>query len=113
LVLLLAYFFWWSRWFDEVVLFRESFLEVVQSFFVLYVLVNVVSWGVLWFLEKLPLGVVRETVLVVCLVDALFLGALTVITGGFDSIMFWLYLALVMRNALSLPHPGRQLPLNL
>ncbi|MCL4179846.1 MAG: hypothetical protein KJ072_19135 [Verrucomicrobia bacterium] len=113
LVVLLAYFFWWSRWFDEVVLFRESFLEVVQSFFLLYVILNVAAGVLLLLMDKLPAGLVRETVLVVCLVDALFLGALTVITGGFDSILFWLFLALLARNALSLPHPGRQLPLNL
>jgi signal transduction histidine kinase len=113
LVLLLAYFFWWSRWFDEVVLFRESFLEVVQSFFLFYVLMNVVAGALLLVMDKLPLALVRETVLVVCLVDALFLGALTVITGGFDSILFWLFPGLLVRNALSLPHPGRQLPLNL
>jgi signal transduction histidine kinase len=113
LVVLLAYFFWWSRWFDEVVLFRESFLEVVQSFFLLYVILNVAAGVLLMLMDKLPSGLVRETVLVVCLVDALFLGALTVITGGFDSILFWLFLALLARNALSLPHPGRQLPLNL
>ena len=113
LVLLLAYFFWASRWFDEVVLFRESFLEVVQRFFLFYILLNVVAAGLLIGMRRLPSGVIRETVLVICLLDALFLGALTVITGGFDSILFWVYPGLLLRNALSLPHPGRQIPMNL
>ncbi len=113
LVLLLAYSFWASRWFDEVVLFRESFLEVVELFFLFYVFLNVLAGVLLLAMNRLLPGLIRETVLVVCLVDPLFLGALTVITGGFDSILFWLFLGLLVRNALSLPQPGRQIPMNL
>jgi signal transduction histidine kinase len=113
LLVLLGYFFWASRWFDELVLFRESFLEVVQLFFLLYVVLNLVTGVLLAVMDKLSTGLVRETVLVVCLVDALFLGALTVIMGGFDSILFWLFPGLLVRNALSLPQAGRQIPMNL
>jgi signal transduction histidine kinase len=113
LLALLGYFFWASRWFDEVVLFREGFLEVVQLFFLFYAALNLVAGVLLVVMDKLSSGLVRETVLVVCLVDALFLGALTVIMGGFDSILFWLFPGLLVRNALSLPQPSRQIPMNL
>ena len=92
---------------------RETFLEVVQLFFLLYVGLNLAAAVLLVGMDRLSSGLIRETALVVCLVDALFLGALTVITGGFDSILFWLFLGLQMRNALSLPQPWRQIPLNL
>jgi signal transduction histidine kinase len=113
LLVLLGYFFWASRWFDELAFFRESFLEVVQLFFLLYVVLNLVTGVLLAVMDRLSPGLVRETVLVVCLVDALFLGVLTVIMGGFDSMLFWLYPGLLVRNALSLPQAGRQIPLNL
>jgi signal transduction histidine kinase len=113
LVVLLAYLLKGSRWFDGVVLLRETFLEVVQLFFVLYVVLNVVAAGCLIGMDRLSAGLIRETVLVICLVDALFLGMLAVITGGFDSILFWLFLGLLVRNAVSLPQPGRQLAMNL
>jgi signal transduction histidine kinase len=113
LVGMLGYYLWGARWFDEVVLLRETFLEVVQLFFFLYVGLNLGAAVLLVGMDRLSSGLIRETALVVCLVDALFLGALTVITGGFDSILFWLFLGLQMRNALSLPQPWRQIPLNL
>ena len=101
LVVLLAYSLRGSRWFDEVVLFRETFLEVVQLFFLLYVVLNVVAAAFLIGMDRLSTGLIRETVLVICLVDALFLGMLAVITGGFDSILFWLFLENILQPFLN------------
>jgi len=44
--------------------------------------------------------------------DGLFLAAVTFRTGGFDSTLYWLFLGLIVRNAISLPLAGTQLVLN-
>jgi signal transduction histidine kinase len=113
LLVFLGYQLLVSPWFDDLVLLREAHLEVVQLFFVLYLVLTVVGGMLLAAMDRLPLAAVRQTVLVLCLLDALFLGALTVVTGGFDSILFWVFLMLVVRTALSTPHAGRQILLNL
>ncbi|HEY2329923.1 MAG TPA: HAMP domain-containing sensor histidine kinase, partial [Verrucomicrobiae bacterium] len=46
------------------------------------------------------------------LVDALLLAAMTLITGGMDSILFWLFLGLIVRNAVSVPPGVSQVILN-
>jgi len=38
--------------------------------------------------------------------DGLFLAPLLYITGGFNSLVYWLFLGLVVRNALSSPGPA-------
>ena len=38
---------------------------------------------------------------------------LTFVTGGFDSFVFWMFPALILRNALSIPHAAPEIALNL
>jgi signal transduction histidine kinase len=112
-LLFLGYHLLWSPWFDDLAFLREAHIEVVQFFFVIYLVLNLVGGLLVIAMDRLPLLVIRETVLVLCLLDALFLGALTVVTGGFDSVLFWVFLMLVVRNGLSTPNVGRQVALNL
>ena len=55
--------------------------------------------------ERLPMALVQWTVVTSSLVDGLLIAAMALITGGLDSILFWLFLVLVVRNAASVP-PG-------
>jgi hypothetical protein len=55
--------------------------------------------------ERLPLAVVQWTVVTSSLVDGLFIAGMALLTGGLDSILFWLFVALIIRNAVSVP-PG-------
>ena len=41
------------------------------------------------------------------LVDGIFLSALVALTGGYDSILYWLFLALIVRGAVSVPRYSR------
>ncbi|HZI32961.1 MAG TPA: HAMP domain-containing sensor histidine kinase, partial [Candidatus Binatia bacterium] len=66
----------------------------------------------LFAIQRLPLAVVQWTVYTSALVDGLLLSAMTLITGGMDSILFWLYLGLIVRNAVSVPPGISQLILN-
>jgi signal transduction histidine kinase len=112
-LLFLGYHLLLSPWFEDLALLREAHIEVVQFFFVIYLILNLMGGLLITAMDRLPLIVVRETVLVLCLLDTLFLSALTVVTGGFDSILFWVFLMLVVRNGLSTPRVGRQILLNL
>jgi signal transduction histidine kinase len=47
------------------------------------------------------------------LVDGIFLSALVALTGGYDSILYWLFLALIVRGAVSVPRATSQILLNL
>ena len=47
------------------------------------------------------------------LLDGLLFAALTFVTDGFDSIVFWMFPALILRNAISVPHAMPQIVLNL
>ena len=52
------------------------------------------------------------TVVTSSLVDGLFIAGMALITGGLDSILFWLFVALIIRNAVSVPPGFSQLFLN-
>ena len=42
-------------------------------------------------MKQLPLALVEWIVFAVSLVDGIFLAALTLVTGGYDSILYWLF----------------------
>jgi signal transduction histidine kinase len=110
---ILYYYLFLSPWFEDVVLLREGILEVVRLFYLIYLVLNILGGLLLAAMDELPFALAREAVLVLCVVDSLFVSALTAVTGGFDSFLFWIFLALIVRNALSVPHAGRQIVLSL
>jgi signal transduction histidine kinase len=61
---------------------------------------------------RLPLAIAQWTVVTSSLVDGLFLAGLALLTGGLDSILFWLFVGLIVRNAVSVPPGVSQLILN-
>ena len=90
----------------------EMSSEVMLSFLGLYMLVSAVIAAILLGGSKLSLATVQWTAVVSGLVDGIFLGAITIYTGGYDSIVFWLFFALIIRNAVSVPQGSRQHLLN-
>lgn len=109
----LAFYLFHSQWFLEAALLKEGVQEVVQWFFVVYVGCNLIAGALLGGMDELPFRIVREAVLALSVLDAIFLGALTAMTGGFDSLLFWLFVILVIRNSLSMPEASRQILTNL
>jgi len=55
--------------------------------------------------ERLPLAVVQWTVVTGNFVDGIFVAGMALLTGGLDSVFFWLFVALIIRNSVSVP-PG-------
>lgn len=112
-LLFLSYYLFYSSWFFEAELLRQEVQEIVQWFFVVYAGLNVVAGLLLVIMDEVPFRVTRDVVLGLSLVDAVFLSLLTVVTGGFDSILFWVFVLLIVRNALSMPEATRQILMNL
>lgn len=112
-LLLLGYYLFFSNWFDDAYTFREAVLMTVRLFFVIYLVVNVLVAVLLAGMDELPFQLIREVVLGAALVDALFCAALTSVTGGFDSMLYWVFVGLIIRNALTIPVTSTQIILNL
>jgi len=87
-------------------------VEMVQLIFGFYVLLSVLLALPLFAMRWLALALVQWTTFTSALVDGLLLAAMTLITGGVDSILFWLFVGLIIRNAVSLPPGFSQLVLN-
>jgi signal transduction histidine kinase len=87
-------------------------LEVVQRFFLIYVVINIGVASLLLGMSQFRLKFIRRVVFFISLVDALFLASLTMLTGGFHSYLFWVFLGLIIRNAISMPAMSLQLILN-
>ena len=80
-------------------------VETVQLIFWFYILANIVLAVFLLAAERLPLAVVQWTVVTGNFVDGIFIAGMALLTGGLDSVFFWLFVALIIRNSVSVP-PG-------
>jgi len=88
-------------------------VEYARYFLWLYIGANVAMAGLLFVLRRLAPGFVEWAVFANSLVDGIFLGVLTLVTGGYNSILYWFFLALIVRSAVSVPRAMSQLILNM
>ena len=101
------------RWMDEAATTYGVALEMVQNFFGLYIILNVAVAAALLVVRRFPEGFVQWMAFAVGLVDGVFLGGLTLLTGGFDSILYWVFPGVMVINAISIPLATPQIVLNL
>jgi signal transduction histidine kinase len=101
-----------GRWMGQVSSTLDVTVETVQYIFLFYILASFIFALVLLGAERLPLAVVQWTVVTSSLVDGVWVAAMAYMTGGLDSILFWLFVALIVRNAISVPPGFSQLFLN-
>jgi signal transduction histidine kinase len=80
-------------------------VETVQFIFWFYILANVLLAVFLLAAKQLPLNVLQWTVVTGNFIDGIFIAGMALLTGGLDSIFFWLFVALIIRNSVSVP-PG-------
>lgn len=83
----------------------DVMVETVQFIFWFYILANIILALLLFAAERLPLAVVQWTVVTSNFVDGIFVAGMALLTGGLDSVFFWLFVALIIRNSVSVP-PG-------
>ena len=113
MLLLLAYYLFFSRWFDETAAYRHAIVLGLQAFYVFYCILNVASGCILIGGKNLPFKWVRLAALVSSSTDTCLLCASTIITGGIDSPLFWVLLGMIVRNSVSFPSISYQFLLNL
>jgi signal transduction histidine kinase len=102
-----------SRWFEgDVALPQSVAQQMIERFFLIYLVINLGVAGILIFGRKLGESLVQRVIFTASFLDSLFLSTLTFATGGFDSILYWLFLGLIVRNAVSCPLAVPQLLLN-
>jgi len=113
-IAILLYYFYFSKWFEEMAAPSPIAQQVVERFFVIYLLVNVLVPFVLFRSSRLPMALVQRIVFFSNFLDGLFLAALTFVTvpGGFASSLYWIFLGLIVRNAVSTPRAAPQIILN-
>jgi signal transduction histidine kinase len=85
----------------------------LRNYFLVYLLCNILgaAFFVLW--RRLPPGLFQWLAFTMGLLDGLFMAGMTIVTGGFDSIVFWVFPALIVLNALTIPLAMPQIVLNL
>jgi len=109
----MVFFFYFFNWIRAVHNELDLGVEVVESFFWVYVGTNIIAAAFLLAMRRLPLALMQWIVFALILVDGLFLSALTLVTGGYQSFLFWLFPGLIMRTAVSVPRATSQILLNL
>jgi signal transduction histidine kinase len=110
---IIYYSFNFSPWMEQVSSGLDVTVETVQLIFAVYVLLSVLLAVPLFIADRLPLALLQWTVVTAALLDSLVLAAMTLITGGLDSILFWLFIGLILRNAVSVPPGFSQIFLNI
>ncbi len=85
----------------------------VKKVFWAYCVVNLISAYFLLRMKRYKITTVQWIVVVNNLVDVLFLVAWTILTGALKDSMYWIFLGLIVRNAVSVPIPVMQIGLNL
>lgn len=109
---ILLYSLYRTRWIEDAALNLSVAHAVFERFVWIYVVMSMVMAALLIFSRPIPSVWMQRLIFANSLVDGLFLAALTSSTGGFDSMLYWLFLGLIARNAISLPLAGTQLVLN-
>ncbi len=101
-----------SSWFGQISSLLDIVVETVQYIFWFYIPISVVLALPMFKVRRLPLALVQWTVVTSSLVDGLLIAAVALIAGGLESIVFWLFVVLIIRNAASVPPGVSQLILN-
>jgi signal transduction histidine kinase len=108
---MILYSFHSTPWFGETYT-SDLQTQTVQLVFWFYIAANILFGMIILRMRRLPLAVVQWSVVTSSLVDGLFITGLALLSGGLDSVLFWLFVALIMRNAISVPPGFSQLFLN-
>jgi signal transduction histidine kinase len=111
IAMLIASFFF-SHWIGLVLDALAIAVEATRSFLLVYILVNVVTATALFAVRSLPTAVVEWSVMITSLIDGILLATLTLVTGGYSSVLYWVFLALIIRVAVSVPRATWQLTIN-
>ena len=111
-LLVVLYYFFYAGWFYDAPTTRSVVQDTLKHFFLVYLACNFI--GAILFINwrRVPAGIFQWLAFTLGLLDGLFIAGLTIVTGGFDSIVFWIFPGLIVLNALSIPLAVPQMVLN-
>jgi signal transduction histidine kinase len=112
IILVVLYYLFYSGW-DYAPTTRSVLQEVLKNYFLIYVLCNVLAAVLFGFWRRFSPELVQWVAFTLGLLDGLFMAGLTVVTGGFDSMVFWVFPGLIVLNAICIPLAMPQIVLNL
>jgi hypothetical protein len=111
---ILLFSFYSSPWFTTVSSELEIGLQVMQGLLWGYIAISLVAAGVLIVARRLPLGLLQRAVFAMSLLDGVFILLITILVGGMGAAsMYWLFPALLVRAAFSVPRLSSQILLSL
>jgi len=111
-IAVLVHYLYFRHWMVMVSTMREVAFEFIQRFFLGYMLLQALGAVLLVYMKRIRLQITQWVVFTCNLLDGLLVAALTLITGGFDSTLYWVLPALIFRNAMSMPLAVQQLVIN-
>ncbi len=118
----LIYYFFLSNWVNTIVgsngylrlAPQERVLQFIPPVFLCYLIINGAFGTLMIGMRNFSFRAIQRIVFFNCLIDAIFLAALTLITEGFKNpYLYWVFLVLIVRNTISIPAAVSQLTLNL
>lgn len=109
------YFLFLSGEFDGIRNFGDGGFSLagIRLTLIVYLIINLMAAYVLVRHQAYSIRVVQWVVFSNNLMDALLLAMCTMLTGGLNTYAYWVFLALIIRNSMSLPEASWQLSLNL
>ncbi|MBN9693371.1 MAG: hypothetical protein J0M24_24265 [Verrucomicrobia bacterium] len=109
---LLTFSLFFSGWLSELTDLQQEVLGYIRMFFLFYFALNVGSGLILWGMDEVSARLVVPVTCIMTILDGAMLGLLTLVTGGFDSILYWAFLGLLVRNAAVIPSADVQITVN-
>jgi signal transduction histidine kinase len=86
--------------------------SVLKGSFIVYALLNLAVGAVFFKARQLTLTKIEWMVFTAGALDCVLMGTLTFLSSGFDSKLYWVFVALILHNALAIPVAFPQLLLN-
>ena len=114
---ILGYYFFFSGWLDTPGATSASDWSLhnallLKGSFIAYAVLNMCLGAILIWARHLALTKIEWMVFIVGALDCVLMGALTFLSSGFDSPLYWAFVALILHNALAIPVAFPQLLLN-
>jgi signal transduction histidine kinase len=114
-----AYFMQQQDWLNDIATALELqfnapyYLWAYRGFFVVYAIINLVAGAWMLGTRRPALSFLQWVPVAMVLLDGILLSMLVLVTGGWSSILYWLYLGLIARSAASVPRGTSQAMVNL
>lgn len=110
----IALYYLFSDWFSETSSSTYILvLDTLQKYFLIYLFCNLAAGLIFLLWRHFPSSLGQWLAFTLGLLDGIFMAGLTFITGGFGSIAYWIFPALIVLNAISIPLAMPQIVLNL